>query len=63
MCHIRRRATRKSMLFAKLYSPRKNGQIHESRAPTHLPELRQRVFWSNGVLSGVHAPQGSCWRH
>src|SRR5262249_34283106 len=37
----------------------RDGQYHEHGAPTHLSKLRQRVFWSNGILSGLHASQGS----
>jgi bidirectional [NiFe] hydrogenase diaphorase subunit len=29
---------------------------------TYLRELRQRAFRGDGILSGLHASQGSCWR-
>jgi hypothetical protein len=39
-----------------------HGQGHEHPAPTHLPELRQRILWNTGILSGLYASPGSRWR-
>jgi hypothetical protein len=39
-----------------LLSPQwlKGGQAYERGGSTRLPELRQRIFWSIKILSGVH---------
>ena len=38
--------------------PLKDGWIYEDKTASHLPNLRQPVLWSDGILPGLHGSDG-----